>query len=122
MKLSISQEKLHTAVAAIPYLTRGAFRKEQTEARQMKIFGASGIQVRAHLKREIWQTSKVEKFVFSTAFCSVDSAADLVSKIMNVLQKEWKRTVGKRLISTLGIWVLFKSIRVACLYDFWKGK
>lgn len=47
MELSISQEKLHIAAAAIPYLTHGVFRKEQTGARQMKTL-ASGIQVTAH--------------------------------------------------------------------------
>lgn len=48
MELPISEEKLHIAAAVIPYLTNGVFRKEQTRAKQMKTFGASGIQVRAH--------------------------------------------------------------------------
>ena len=121
MELSIPQKRLHIAAADIPYLTHGIFRKGQTGARQMKTFGASGVQVRARCKREIWQILRMEKLVFSTALCHVDSAA-LVSKIKHISQKEWKRTVGKMLISDMGMRFLLKSMGVACLYGLWKGK
>jgi len=83
MELSIPQNRLPTAAAGILYLIHGLFRKRQTGARQMKTFGASGVQVRACCKREIWQIAGMEKLVFSTALCYVDSAA-LVSKITHV--------------------------------------
>lgn len=87
----------------------------------MKTFGASGVQVGAHCEREIWQILRMEKLVFSKAFCYVDSAG-LVSKIKHVSQKEWKRTVVKMLISAMGMQFLLKSVGVACLYGLWKGK
>lgn len=72
----------------------------------MKTFETSDVQVRAHCKREIWQISGMGKLVFSTAFCYVDGAA-LVSKIKHNLQKEWKRIVGKMLISAMGMCFFF---------------
>lgn len=98
MELSIPQKRLHIAAADTSYLTHGIFRKVQ-RARQIKAFGASSVQVRACCKREIWQISRMEKLVFSIAFCCVDSAA-LVPKIKHISQKEW-RTVGKMLISAM---------------------
>lgn len=38
----------------------------------MKTFGASGVQVKAHCKRDILQILRMEKLVFSTAFCCAD--------------------------------------------------
>lgn len=80
-----SPEKVHVSTADILCLIYSIFRKG-AGATHMKTFGTTGVQVKAHCKREIFQIPRMEKLIFSTAFSCADSAV-LVGKIKHSSQK-----------------------------------